>query len=65
MHHYWLLLLWLVHLLLLWLLLILAVAHMIREEDREVVPEVRLSLHLADDFADTLVEVLPKRPHAD
>ena len=42
----------------LWLLLVLAVAGMVWEEDREVVPEVRLSLHLADNFTDMLVEML-------
>ena len=58
-------LLWLELLVQLGLLLVLAVADMVREEDREVVPEVRLGLHLTDDLADVLVEMLSQCPHAD
>ena len=36
----------------------LAVAGMVREEDGEVVPEVRLGFHLRNDLANTLVEML-------
>ena len=52
----------------LWLLMllrILTVASMVREEEREVIPEVRLCFHLPNDVADMLVEVLTQRPHAD
>ena len=45
-------------LMLLGLLLILAVADVVRKEDGEVVPEVRLGLHLTDDLTDVLVEML-------
>ena len=42
----------------------LPVARMIREEKREVVPKVWLCLHLPDDLADVLVEVITQGKHA-